>query len=410
MVRRTGQSSSVFSTRGTLRPRTVDLSAWGWVWLFLIGSLGMAFLLVNLGFPRILPGDLNIYLAQPLTWFSLALLAYMGWRFGLEERPSLSLRLAGMAILTGVFQVAVFVIAGLLFGFGYSPYGHSPLIVLGNLLYVVSMVTGTEMSRAYLVAVFSKGNHVLAVVTPALLFTCLGISLARYLSVLDAPTLFRFYGETFLPSFAENLLASFLVLLGGPVASMAYIAILRLFEWLSPVLPNMQWTVAAFLGTMAPAFSLIVIRNQILPALPEEARVQSREPTTSSAWVVVTGLAVALLWFNTGLFGVRPTLISGVSMTPALTAGDIAVTRDVPPTEIMVGDIIRFQHNETYILHRVVEVLNSDSGIYFVTRGDANNVEDPPILGEELQGKVIFVVPKIGWLAIGVRRLIGLFR
>ena len=56
----------------------------------------------------------------------------------------------------------------------------------------------------------------------------------------------------------------------------------------------------------------------------------------------------------------------------------------------------------------MVEIENEGGRIYFVTQGDANNVLDPPLLGGQLEGKVILVVPKIGWLSIGVRRLIEL--
>jgi signal peptidase len=215
---------------------------------------------------------------------------------------------------------------------------------------------------------------------------------------------------TLLPTFSEHLLASFLTLLGGPMASIAYRMVLLGFEWLSPVLPNIPWTVTAFVGTMAPAFGLIVIRNQVFQTSPDMADDEARENQLSSAWVVVTGLSVALLWFNSGLFGIRPTLVSGVSMDPALAAGDIVITSEVSAEEIKIGDIIRFRNHDTYILHRVVEIENESGRIYFITKGDANNVEDPPVLESQLEGKVILTVPKVGWLSIGLRNLLGWIR
>ena len=387
---------------------TTDLGTWDWFWLFVLIWLAAIYLLVNFRLPRVQSGSTNIYFAQPITWSSLAVLAYMGWRFGLSRRPPMNFYLVGMGMLSGVFQIALFVIAGLLLGFGHSPYSHQFLHTLGNLFYLCTMLIAVEISRAYLVGIFSRGSRTLAVVTTSLLFACLSIPFGKYTSVVDAPSLFKFYGVTFLPAFSEHLLASFLTLLGGPVAPFAYRAVLQAFEWLSPVLPNLPWTVTAFLGTMAPAFGLIVIRNQVLHELSNGGETKKREGQLSTGWVLVTGLAVALLWFNSGLFGIQPTLVSGVSMSPALEAGDVVVTRDVPVEDIEVGDIIRIRHHDSYIIHRVVDIEKESGRYYFITQGDANNVQDPPILEGQLEGKVILTVPKIGWLSIGVRRLIEL--
>jgi signal peptidase len=160
---------------------------------------------------------------------------------------------------------------------------------------------------------------------------------------------------------------------------------------------------------MAPAFGLIVIRNQVLPKQPGEGETLTKEGQLTTGWVMVMGLAVALLWFNSGLFGFQPTLVSGVSMSPALKAGDIVITKDVAADEIEVGDIIRFQKRDSFIIHRVISIEYESGRYYFTTQGDANNVEDPPVLEGQLGGKVILTIPKLGWLSIGVRRLFELF-
>ena len=402
------QTSHIRARRERHRRPTQGVGASSWLWLAVIIWLMGIYVLVNFRLPRVQTGSANIYLAQPITWSSLSVLAYLGWRFGLPYRPRMNFYLVGMGILSGVFQIALFVIAGLLLGFGHSPYSHQLLHTLGNLFYLGTMLIAVEISRAYLVNIFSLGNRTLAVVTPALLFACLSIPVAKYTSVVDAPSLFKFYGATFLPAFSEHLLASFLTLLGGPVAPIAYRAMLQAFEWLSPVLPNLPWTVTAFLGTMAPAFGLIVIRNQVMTTRSSGGETQKSEGQLSTGWVLVTGMAVALLWFNSGLFGIQPTLVSGVSMSPALEAGDVVVTKDVPAEEIEVGDIIRFRHHDSHVIHRVVDIEKESGRYYFITQGDANNIQDPPILEGQLEGKVILTLPKIGWLSIGVRRLIEL--
>jgi signal peptidase len=364
------------------------------------------FLLINFRFPRVLSASVNIYLAQPLAWSSLALLAFIGWRFGLEDRPRLSKSLVIMAFLTGLFQVALFIIAGLFLGFGHSPYSHRLTVVLGNLVYLGTTLLGVELSRAYLLTTFSRRSPALRLVSVALFFSLISIPAARLTSIGNAMTLFRVSGETFLPTVAENLLASFLALIGGPMVSMVYRGTLQLFEWLSPILPDLEWIVTAFVGTIAPALGMLVIWNQVQLKATRETELPRQESGSLKMWMLVGLTAVTLFWFNTGLFGVRPTLVSGVSMEPALRAGDVVITREVSTDQVQVGDIIRFQLGGSYVLHRVMEIQKDGGQIQFITRGDANNVDDAPLPESEFEGKVIVVVPKIGWVGIGVRRLI----
>jgi signal peptidase len=80
----------------------------------------------------------------------------------------------------------------------------------------------------------------------------------------------------------------------------------------------------------------------------------------------------------------------------------------VPPEEVAVGDVIRFRDGSFSTIHRVVEIQNEVGGITFITRGDTNDRDDPPVPARDLEGKVILTLPKIGWVSIGVRELIGM--
>jgi signal peptidase len=377
---------------------------WKWMWLGVLAWLAVVYLLVNIRLPRVLPAGASMYLGQPLAWLSLGNLAYLGWRFGLKQRPLSSRRMIAMAVQVGLLQVALLTFAGLAFGFGRSPYSHHPLALLGNLFFIGSMLVGMEIGRAYLVALFQQGNPVLAVASVALLFACFSIPLGKYTSTIDPAALFGFAGEVLLPAISQSLLATFLALAGGPAASIAYRIIPELFEWLSPILPDLSWTVSAFVGTMGPAAGLLFIHRQ-LPwgHLPDE-RSQSWGRPSSISWILVAAVSVSMLWFNTGLFGIRPNLVSGGSMAPALKPGDIVILRPVEPESIRIGDIVRVVRGGTPILHRVIEIRGEGQSRVYVTQGDANNVADQPAREGEIDGRVVLVIPKIGWLAIGVRR------
>lgn len=86
-------------------------------------------------------------------------------------------------------------------------------------------------------------------------------------------------------------------------------------------------------------------------------------------------------------------------------AGDLLIIRETPEDEIKVGDVITYHpstdpinKSTNYLTHRVVEIkeeFGNEKGIYFVTRGDANQTDDMPISADSLVGKVTWKVPKI---------------
>ena len=352
--------------------------------------------------------NLYLYVLQPLLWSSLAVLGYLGWRYGLQARPDFKGRLVGMAILFAICQVAIMGVVGLLGGFGRSPYSHQMPYILGNLVFVGTMLLGMEVSRAYLMGLLGSRIPLLALLMISLLYTVLSLPAGILLQFGSPQSAIQVIGERILPVLAENLFATFLVFVGGPLASIAYLGTLLAFEWLSPVLPHMSWYVSAVLGTLLPAFGLLFIYNQTLPETGADENSGKRSGQSPVAWAIVVVISLALLGFNSGLFGVQPSLIASGSMSPTMLVGDVAITRQVPPEEVAVGDVIRFRDGSFSTIHRVVEIQDEAGGITFITRGDTNDRNDPPVPARDLEGKVILTVPKIGWVSIGARELIGL--
>lgn len=92
-------------------------------------------------------------------------------------------------------------------------------------------------------------------------------------------------------------------------------------------------------------------------------------------------------------------VLSG-SMGPTFDAGGLVFVRPAEPDTIRAGDIITYKgiESETLTTHRVVEVL-SESGIKFITRGDANDVNDiTPVPAKNVVGRVHYAAPYLGYL------------
>ena len=101
-------------------------------------------------------------------------------------------------------------------------------------------------------------------------------------------------------------------------------------------------------------------------------------------------------------------VLSG-SMEPALSVGGVVVAKPVQPSDIGIGDIITFHSGETLVTHRIVEMINGQGQVSFITKGDANEEPDlSPVAAENVVGKVVFKMPFLGYLTSFVKTRLGL--
>ena len=90
--------------------------------------------------------------------------------------------------------------------------------------------------------------------------------------------------------------------------------------------------------------------------------------------------------------GISVDSIMSGSMEPVLRTGGIVFT-DTKERRPEIGDIVTYQVGENRVTHRVIR------------KGDANNKEDPTVVtADQIIGKVIFVLPCLGYVAVFVRQ------
>ncbi len=94
------------------------------------------------------------------------------------------------------------------------------------------------------------------------------------------------------------------------------------------------------------------------------------------------------------------------SMLPSIKVKDIVVTKKVPEERMDVQDIITFispdnRFNGITITHRIIDKYydSTTNKNYYKTKGDNNNIADEaPVPYDNILGKVILRVPKLGYL------------
>lgn len=92
------------------------------------------------------------------------------------------------------------------------------------------------------------------------------------------------------------------------------------------------------------------------------------------------------------IFGWSYAVVRSNSMKPAFSKGAILILHK--ETTYQVNDIVTYKDpmDTLTTTHRLVE----KTGTHYVTKGDANNVEDLPINPSMVYAKVIFVIPYLG--------------
>ena len=144
-------------------------------------------------------------------------------------------------------------------------------------------------------------------------------------------------------------------------------------------------------------------------------------------WAICISLVIGSVLFaisndpQKSYLGYRTYSVLTESMTPrpdgssppgGFKKGSVILVRMCQPEDIKVDDIITFnpnandKENTMFLTHRVVEIkheLGGKEGIFFVTRGDFNNSNDPPISSDMLIGKKVFHIPGIGGFLQKVR-------
>lgn len=140
---------------------------------------------------------------------------------------------------------------------------------------------------------------------------------------------------------------------------------------------------------------------------------------------VVTLLCVAALVIVVlvivvpALLGLQRYVITGGSMTGAISKGSVIYSRLTPVEQLKVGDIITFYPpgHSAPVTHRIIGIdAGQDGTLVFRTKGDFNEAADPwkVSLVEPRQARYVFHIPAIGYFlaALAIRQvrmiLIGL--
>lgn len=102
------------------------------------------------------------------------------------------------------------------------------------------------------------------------------------------------------------------------------------------------------------------------------------------------------------------------SMETTIMTKDAIITKRIETEDLKVNDIVTYKSEDPYfygimITHRIIDIVEDENGNkLYVTKGDNNNTSDRlKVKPTQIYGKVVMVIPKIGYLQAFIATSIG---
>ena len=111
--------------------------------------------------------------------------------------------------------------------------------------------------------------------------------------------------------------------------------------------------------------------------------------------------------------GIFPLIVLTDSMYPEIHSGDLIICHQEDAKDIEKGEIISFfdpaGNGTSIVTHRVIEVVEENGNISYITKGDFNNTEDRlPVAYEKVVGVYSMRIPVVGNVALFMQSTTGL--
>lgn len=334
---------------------------------------------------------------KPCIWLLVIFIVYSFPKVKLAGKISFSNTLKWYAALSSILYICIMMLVGVIGGFAKSPYDHSFYGIISNTVLIFSAFTGREMARGYLINNHKGKNSYFIIGIITLLLTVTELPVTSFNNIKTKLDFITFFGEFFMTALCNNILASYLVHMGGASLSIIYTGIQKCFTWYFPVLPCPGWNIKVLIEILYPVFCLMVL-EYIYSGHVDKVKSIKAKNENPLGWIIVTVISILIVWFSAGVFPVRPMVIVTGSMEPLIYPGDVVLVKSIDLKQLKTGDIVQYKNENIYIFHRIIEIINDNGETKYRTKGDNNSAVDPELVkGDAIRGKVVYTISKIGW-------------
>ncbi|MBQ9072430.1 MAG: signal peptidase I [Bacilli bacterium] len=239
----------------------------------------------------------------------------------------------------------------------------------------------------------------LLIVITYLIFLLLDVSDAIYYNDFSSGyDVFIFIALSLLPAITANLACTYISRKTGYKPIILYLLVTRLYLYLLPIVPDPNEYIVSIINLILPIVWLY--RVYVFFDKEKDEHLTRKYNKKSVLGILIPSVViVVLVYFTSGYFRYYAVAIASGSMSPAINKGDIVVVEKIEDRyeRLEEGQVLAFRYNNIVIVHRIIDIVETDGEYFFYTKGDANNNEDDYAIEQsDVVGVVRFRIPYAG--------------
>ena len=271
---------------------------------------------------------------------------------------------------------------------------------------ILLLVLGSELFRYQYSTKGNKFNFVLGIIALIMIDVVYSINFYNF---VDNFVLLEFICVVVLPSISKNIVLSLLAKRYGYKVTIAYSAIMAVYEYVVPITPSYDSYLRSIISIIIPIINMLFVNFYLREAKKEDTR---NKNIGSRIFVILCVIfLVFIIGIYSNLFRYWVATIASGSMSPTIEVGDIVVVDKYyaeNPQELVVGDVIVFKVKNTLYTHRIISIVVKNNNYYIRTKGDyKDNAEDSwVVLRGDIIGKVNFKIKYLGLPSVWLHNLL----
>lgn len=264
------------------------------------------------------------------------------------------------------FYIIIYLLLGRYLGFLKSPYSHTFLSIIKNIIIQVIPIITIELIRNILIIRNKNNKLAIAVITIALIFIEINYNYIISISS-DKEKFFKYVFSVILPLIISNTLYTYLVINSSFLISLIIRITINLVVLLFPVLPDLDWYMASTMYIISLYSIYGVFKYTIINERDGTLKKFKKEKVDYFISIVIS---ISIVCFMAGMFEYKPICILSNSMSPRFNRADVVIYKKVDKEQdkIKIGSIIVYTIDNQNIVHRVNNIIEKDGNIYYITK------------------------------------------
>ena len=311
-------------------------------------------------------------------------------------------------VISLLFYYAITYFIGFFSGFYYTSYSKQLVGILTNIITAIILIVSVENIRELLIKNNAYHKSIIFI-TP---LVCLLLELPSAMSFSLYSTKVDFFNaflNVVVPLIAKNITLTYIVYKSNKYSSILYQILLTIPNYLVPVFPNLGDFFSTVINTILPIIILVLALN--ITTVKFEKIKNSRKLGKSnilelSIHIFLILTVLSTLYLTSNMFRFTSLAIGSNSMAKVINKGDIVII-DKKQKDINKNDVIAYDQGGRIIVHRVVDILEDETGNVYITKGDANESSDGwTVNNKNLTGKVLVKIKWLGWPTVKLSELL----